>query len=132
MFGLLTLLLIVMGLGLLYAYRSQTPTMQPVTFSQAVDEINRGQVKKATIVDGRAILELQSGDRQQLNLPERPETFQKLLDDYNAANPSRPITVEYQQDSQGFQVLASILLSLLPILLLGAFFLYLFRRSVPR
>jgi hypothetical protein len=99
---------------------------------QAITEINNGQVRKVTIVAGRATLELQDGDKQQMNVPDRPETFQKVLDDYNAANPSRPIVIDYQQESQGFQVIASIFLSLLPILLLGAFFLYLFRRSVRR
>jgi hypothetical protein len=130
--ALLAVVLVVMGLALLYAYRSQAPAIQNVAYSQAIEEINAGQVKKITIVGGRATLELQNADKQQMNLPERPQTFQKQLDDYNAANPSRPIVIEYQQVSQGFQVIASIFLSLLPIVLLGTFFLYLFRRSVAR
>ena len=130
--ALLVVVLVVMGLALLYAYRSQTPAIQTVIYSQAIQEINSGSVKKVTIVGNKATLELQSFDRQQMILPERPETFQKQLDDYNAANPSRPIVIDYQQESQGFQVIASIFLSLLPILLLGAFFLYLFRRSAAR
>jgi len=129
---LLVVVLIVMGLALLYAYRSQTPSLQSVAYSQAIQEINSGQVKKVTIVANRATLELQNNEKQQLNLPERPEAFQKVLDDYNAANPSRQITIEYQPDSSGFQVIASILLSLLPVLLLGAFFLYLTSRLRPR
>jgi ATP-dependent Zn protease len=129
---LLVVLFVVMGLGLLYAYRAQTPSITPVVYSQAVTEINAGQVRKVTVTGGRATLELQDGDKQQLNLPERPETFQKVLNDYNAANPSRQIVIDYQQESQGFQVVSSILLSLLPILLIGAFLLYVFRRSVSR
>jgi ATP-dependent Zn protease len=130
--ALLVVLFVVMGLGLLYAYRAQTPSITPVVYSQAVTEINAGQVRKVTVTGGRATLELQDGDKQQLNLPERPETFQKVLNDYNAANPSRQIVIDYQQESQGFQVVSSILLSLLPILLIGAFLLYVFRRSVSR
>ena len=33
--ALLTLLLVVLGIGLLYSYRSQTPSIQSVAFSQA-------------------------------------------------------------------------------------------------
>jgi hypothetical protein len=129
---LLVVVLIVMGLALLYAYRSQTPSVPTVVYSQALQEITIGQVKKVTITGSRATLELQSGTKQQLDLPERSEAFQKVLDDYNAANPSRQMTIEYQSDSSGFQVIASILLSLLPVLLLGVFLLYLTSRLRPR
>jgi len=116
-----------MGLALLYAYRSQTPSIQPVVYSQAVTEINSGQVKKITIVAGKATLELQNSDKQQMNLPERPETFQKLLDDYNVANPSRPIIIDYQQESATFSVIGSIFLRHLPVVLIGGFFFYMMR-----
>lgn len=130
--GVLTLLLIVMGIGLLYAYRSQTPTIPPVAYPEAVQEINAGRVSKVTIVANKATLDLRSGERQQLTLPDRPEAFQKLLDDYNAANPSRQVAVEYQAESAPFTVITSIILSLLPVLLLGAFFFYLTSRLRPR
>jgi hypothetical protein len=132
--GLLTLLLTVMGLGLLYAYRSQAPSLQTVALTQAIQEINAGQVKKVTIFAGanRATLELQGTDKQQTNLPDRPESFQKVVDDYNTANPSRQITIDYQQESAPFAVIGSIFLSLLPVLLLGAFFLYLTSRLRSR
>jgi len=129
---LLTVVLIVMGLALLYAYRSQTPSVQAVVYSLAIQEINGGQVKKVTIVANKATLELQNNEKQQTTLPERPEAFEKLLNDYNAANPTRAIVVEYHSDTSGFQIIASILLSLLPVLLLGAFFLYLTSRLRPR
>ncbi len=119
-----------MGLALLYAYRSQTPSMQPVVYSQAVQEINAGQVKKVTIVANKATIELQnSTDKQQLTLPDRPETFQKLLDDYNVANPSRPIIIDYQAESATFSVIGSIFLSLLPVVLIGGFFFYMMRQA---
>jgi hypothetical protein len=130
--GLVTLLLVVMGLGLLYAYRSQTPSVTPVVYSEAVREINAGQVKKITITANKATLELHNNDKQQLTLPDRPETFQKLLDDYNLANPSRQIVIDYQPESATFSVILSILLSLLPVFLIGAFFLYLTSRLRPR
>lgn len=130
--GLLTLVLVVMGLGLLYAYRAQTPSVAPVAYSEAVREINAGQVKRVTVVSNTATLELQNGDRQQLNLPDRPDAFQKVLDDYNSANPTRTIIVEYRQVSPTFSVIGSIFLSLLPVLLLGGFFFYLTSRLRPR
>ena len=129
---LLVVVLIVMGMALLYAYRSQTPSVQTVVYSLAIQEINGGQVKKITIVANKATLELQNNEKQQTTLPERPEAFEKLLTDYNAANPTRTIVIDYQAESATFQVIASILLSLLPVLLLGAFFLYLTSRLRPR
>lgn len=128
MSGLLALVLVVMGLGLLYAYRAQTPAVQTVPVTQAITEINAGRVTRVTITGTTATLDLHTGETRQTVLPERPEAFQKVLDDYNAANPSRRITIDYQPETSGFQVVFSILLSLLPVLLLGAFFLYLTSR----
>ncbi|MGH2493054.1 MAG: hypothetical protein ACRDF9_16280 [Candidatus Limnocylindria bacterium] len=134
MSGLLALLLVVMGLALLYAYRSQQPAIQTVTMTQAIHEINSGRVKAVTIVTGanKATLELADTTRQQTNIPERDEVFQKALFDYNTANPARQIVIDYQQESATFSVIGSIFLSLLPVLLLGAFFLYLTSRLRPR
>lgn len=132
MAGLLTLLLVVMGVALLYAYRSQTPSVQTVAYSEAIREINAGEVKKVTITANKATLELVNFERRQLTLPDRPDAFQKVLDDYNTANPSRQIAIDYQAEGAGFTVLFSILLSLLPVLLLGASFLYLTSRLRPR
>ena len=132
--GLLTLLLVVLGLGLLYSYRSQTPAMQTVAITQAIQEVKTGQVKKVTIFAGanRAVLELANGDKHQTNLLERDEVFQKALFDYNAANPSRQISIEYQQESATFSVIGSILLSLLPVFLIGGFFYYMMRQAQRR
>jgi hypothetical protein len=131
--GVLALLLVIMGLALLYAYRSQTQQVVPIDYSQAVQEINAGQVKKVTIEPGRATLELwQYNEKQQTTLPDRIETFEKMLADYNIANPSRQITIVYPKDSGAFPVIGSILVSLVPVLLVGAFFFYMFRRSALR
>jgi len=131
--ALLAVVLVVMGLALLYAYRSQTPAVATIPMSQALQEINGGQVKKVTIVANKATLELSStGEKQQTTLPDRDQVFQKALADWNTANPTRQIVIDYQQESASFTVIGSIFLSLLPVLLLGAFFAYLFRRSVSR
>src|SRR5687768_6412978 len=123
------MLLVVMGLALLYAYRSQTPSVTPVNYTEAVQKINAGQVKKVTIFPNKATLELQNDTKQQLNLPERPEAFQKVLDDYNAANPSRQIIVGFELESATFSVIGSIFLSLLPVVLIGGFFFYMMRQA---
>lgn len=130
--ALLAAVLVVMGLGLLYAYRAQTPAVASVPLSQAVQEVSAGQVAKVTITGNKATLELRSGDKHQTTLPDRDESLQKALADYNTANPTRQIVIDYQPESSPFTVIGSILLSLLPVLLLGAFFAYLFRRSAPR
>jgi hypothetical protein len=130
--ALLTLLLVVLGLGLLYAYRSQTPGIQSIPYSQAIQEVNAGQVKKVTIVGNRATLELANGEKHQTLLPERDELLVKSVTDYNNANPSRQIVLEYQQGGETFSVIGSILLSLLPVLLIGGFFYYMMRQSTRR
>ena len=130
--GLLTLLLVVLGLGLLYAYRSQTPAMASIPYSQAIQEVNAGQVRKVVIAASRATLELASGEKHQTTLPERDELLVKSVTDYNSANPSRPIVLEYQQESETFSVIGSIILSLLPVVLIGGFFYYMMRQAMRR
>jgi hypothetical protein len=125
---LVAVVLVFVGLGLLYAYRAQTPALTTIPMSQAIQEINSGQVAKVTVAGGRATLELRDGQKNQTTLPTPDDVFQKALADYNNANPSRAITIDYIQDGSQFTVLGSIFLSLLPVLLLGAFFLYLSSR----
>ena len=130
--ALLSVVLVVMGLALLYAYRSQAPALTTIPLSQVVQEINAGQVAIVTITSNRATLELRSGGKQQTTLPDRDEIFQKTLADYNNANPTRQIAIDYRPEDSSFSVIGAIFLSLLPVLLLGASFTYLFRRSVSR
>jgi cell division protease FtsH len=121
-----------MGLALLYAYRSQTPAVQSIEITKAIQEVQAGQVKKVTIMTGanKATIELvANSDKQQTNLPDKDEVFQKALFDYNTANPSRQITIDYQQESATFSVIGSIFLSLLPVVLIGGFFFYMMRQA---
>jgi cell division protease FtsH len=118
-----------MGLALLWAYRTQTPQATPIEYTQAQQAINAGQVKKVTIVANQATLTLQNNDKQQVKLPDRPDTFQKYLDDYNTANPSKQIIYEFQTESATFSVIGSIFLSLLPVVLIGGFFFYMMRQA---
>src|SRR2546421_936744 len=47
--GILTLLLVLMGVALLYAYRAQSPSASIVSYDKAISEIRGGQVKSVTL-----------------------------------------------------------------------------------
>ena len=50
----MTLLLVVMGLALLYAYRSQTPSVPEVDITRAIQDVNAGKIKTVTIIASNA------------------------------------------------------------------------------
>ena len=128
---ILTLLLVVTGVALLYAYRSQTPSVQIVALTQAIQEISGGQVRSVTIVMGanKATLQLATGEKQQVILPDPDQVFIKAVTDYNAANPARQIAIEYQTESGALTVIGSVILSLIPVILIGSYFFYMMRKS---
>jgi len=123
----LLLLLVVLGLGLLYAYRSQAPSMPEVDVSQALQDINAGRVRAVTIAGTKAILEFRDSPahKEQTTLPEPDSVLARTVMDYNAANRSQPIELRYVQDGQTVGVIGSIILSLVPVFLIGGFFYYL-------
>jgi ATP-dependent Zn protease len=126
--GILTLLLVVMGLALLYAYRSQAPSVPQVSVTQALQDINAGRVRAVTIAGNTATLELKGGlGREQTTLPDPDTILGRAVAEYNAANPSQVIELRYVQESQPVSVIGSVILSLLPILLIGGFFFYMMR-----
>ena len=119
-----------MGLALLYAYRSQTPAVPSVVVTQAVDEVNAGKVSKVTIVGNKATIELKDGSKQLTSLdPNRDEVLAPSITDYNKQNPTSKVALDYQSESATFSVIGSILLSLLPVLLIGGFFFYMMRQA---
>ena len=125
--GVLTLLLVVMGLALLYAYRSQTPAVPTVSITEAISDVNAGRVTRLTIAGNRATLEFADGPRKQTNLPDGAagdDPLTRAITAYNQANPARPVQLRYEQTESSFSVIGSILLSLLPVLLIGGFFYY--------
>jgi ATP-dependent Zn protease len=126
--GILTLLLVVMGLALLYAYRSQAPSVPQVSVTQALQDINAGRVRAVTIAGNTATLELKGGlGREQTTLPDPDTILGRAVAEYNAANPSQVIELRYVQESQPVSVIGSVILSLLPVLLIGGFFFYMMR-----
>jgi hypothetical protein len=129
--GILTLLLVVMGLALLYAYRSQTPSVPEVSITQAVQDINAGRIRAVTVAGNRASLEFRdsSAHKEQTTVPEPDTILGRAISDYNAANPSQAIELRYTSESQPVSVIGSVILSLLPVLLIGGFFYYLMMKA---
>ena len=124
-----------MGVALLYAYKAQTPAATTVVYSTAITEVNAGQVKEVSISGLTATITLNDGNntKQSVNIgDDRDGLFKKAIIDYNAANaanPSKQVSLALPQDSATFGVIGSILLSLLPVLLIGGFFIYMMRQA---
>ena len=127
--GILTLLLVVMGLALLYAYRSQTPAVPEVDVTRALADINSGQVRAVTIAGSKATLVFKTGATERTTVPQPDTIVGRAVADYNAAHPSQPIELTYESDTQPLSVVGSIILSLLPVLLIGGFFYYVMMRA---
>jgi ATP-dependent Zn protease len=129
--GILALLLVVLGLALLYLYRSQTPSTPQVSISQAVQDISAGRVNAVTFAGNRATLQFRDAPSQieQTTLAEPDTLLLRAVANYNAANPSRAVALMYQAENQPIGLVGSILLSLVPVLLLGGFFYYVMARA---
>jgi cell division protease FtsH len=120
-----------MGLALLWAYRTQTPAIQTVPITQAVQDVQAGKVKTVTEIANKATIELIDGNKEQTNLPDnsKDDPLQTAIFTYNTANPTRQVLLKYEEQSATFSVVGSILLSLLPVLLIGGFFFYMMRQA---
>jgi ATP-dependent Zn protease len=128
--AVLTLLLVVMGVALLYAYRSQTPSVPEVDVTQALRDINSGRVRAVTIAGTVATLEFRDSPahREQTVLSNPDTVLARAVIDYNAATPSQPIELRYEQGGgQPIGVIGSVVLGLLPVVLIGGFFVYMMR-----
>ena len=128
--GILTALLVVMGIALLLAYRSQSPAAEEINVSDAVQAVQAGKVKSITISGNKATVELSAdGKKQVATINDRNEGFEQTILEYNRANPGRVVDLKYQPESQTLGFVGSLLLSLLPVLLIGGFFIYMMRQA---
>jgi len=124
-----------MGFALLYAYKAQAPAAATVGYSAAIDEVNAGQVKEVSISGSTASVTLNDGSttKQMVNIgDDRDGLFKKAILDYNTANAgnaAKRVNLVLPQESQTFGIIGSILLSLLPVLLIGGFFIYMMRQA---
>jgi putative oligomerization/nucleic acid binding protein/FtsH-like protein len=114
--------LFVIGLGLLYAYRSQTPAVPTVSLAQVLSEIQDGRVRAVTIEGNRATVDLTDGRTEQTTVP-NGDLLVRAVMDRNQADPAQ-IQLRFTQTSSEVSVLSSILLSVLPLLLLVALILF--------
>jgi hypothetical protein len=129
----LTTLLVVLGIGLLYAYRAQTPQAPAVPVTRAVEEVRAGQVRRVTITGTTATLDLRDGTRQRTTIADtKDEVLAPAIAEYNRTHPSDKVGLDYETPSSTLATIASVLLSLLPVILVGAFLLYLFRQRTSR
>jgi putative oligomerization/nucleic acid binding protein len=125
--GLLRLLLVlialfVVGLGLLYAYRSQSPAVPSASLAQVLSEIQDGRVRAVTIEGNRVTVVLNEGRTEQTTVP-NGDLVVRAVADRNQADPAHPIELRFSQTSPDFGVASSIFLSLLPLLLVVALIL---------
>jgi len=115
------IVLFVVGVGLLYAYRAQTPAVPTVSLAQVLTEIQDGRVRAVTIEGHRATVVLTDGRTEQTTIPEPDTVLARAVMDRNQANPpAQQIFLRYTQTSPDFSVVGSIFLSVLPLLLLVA------------
>ena len=119
-----------MGLALLYAYRSQTTSVPEVDITQAIQDINAGKIKSVVIVANKATLEFKdsSTHKEQTTLQEPDTLMAKAVQDYNATH-ADSVALKIGENSQTLSVVGSIVLSLLPVLLIGGFFFYMMRQA---
>jgi ATP-dependent Zn protease len=108
---------LIIGPGLLYAYRSQSPAMQTIPVTQAVSEIQAGQVTEVVIEENRATLTLTDGSHQVTNMAFGDETLLRAVVTRNQSDPAHPVQVRTQPAAPN---LLPPLLGLTPLLLLIA------------
>jgi hypothetical protein len=115
--------LFVLGLGLLYAYRSQTPAVPSVSLAKVLSDIQDGRVRAVTIEGDRATVVLTDGPTEQTTVP-TGDLMVRAVADRNRADPSHQIELRFSQTSPDFSVASSIFLSVLPFLLLVVLILF--------
>ena len=119
-----------MGVALLYAYRAQSPQSKELPIGDAIQKIESGQVRQVTISGNKATLDMADGGvKYQVTLQDRDEVFVKRSIDYDIANPQKAFDVKIEQESATLGLIGSVLLSLLPVLLIGGFFIYMMRQA---
>ena len=118
-----------MGVALLWAYRP-APLEQPekVSITTVIEEIQRGQVKEVRVKGDEAEILLVNEKKQTTAVSGSTELLLKIIVEYNTANDPNVSYIEEKPD-QAMAILGNILLSLLPVLLIGGFFIYMMRQA---
>jgi len=116
----LLLLLVILGVGLLYAYRAQSPAMRQISYTEAVTQIQNGQIQRVAIQGERARITRTDGSVEEVTLPDGGQLLVQAVTDRNRADPAHAVALQYDQSSPSLGLWGSVLLSLLPLLLLIA------------
>jgi len=121
----LLLLVFVGGLGLLYAYRSQSPAIPTVPLTHALADIQGGNVDQILLENDRATLTLYSGSREQTNVGGGSrDLLLQAVTEYNRAHPAKDIQMRVDDRYPFGQTLLSVALGLLPLVFLIALVLF--------
>ena len=112
------LLVVFLGIGLLYAYRSQSPAIPTVPYSAMVNGLQTGRVRMIEIEDGRATLTFIDGTRQQSTAPDNGDALARAVQDHNSADPAHSIDLRVSSGSAPNTGI-SVVFMLLPVLILA-------------
>lgn len=117
------LLTVFLAVGLLYAYRSQSPAIPAVPYPVTLDEVQQGRVRQVEIDDGHATLTLFDGSRQQSTSPDNGDALARAVEDHNHADPAHSIDLRVSSGAAPNPG-PLVLFVLLPVLVLALPLLY--------
>ncbi|OGN82697.1 MAG: cell division protein FtsH, partial [Chloroflexi bacterium GWC2_70_10] len=120
----------VMGVALLYAYRAQDAPTTEIPITDAIQKVEQGQVREIILTGDEATLILSDGQtRNQTTLPADDQSLMETVRAYNQTHPNNRVELRVEQQSATLGLIGSVLLSLLPVLLIGGFFIYMMRQA---
>ena len=114
-------IVVILGLILLQSLFGSSDSGDEVSYSEFRNYVTSGQVVQVVIKDDVASAVLADGSTITARLPEDAAAYQALLDEFGGV-------VNYESPSNS-GILTSIFISLLPILLLIAVWVYIMRRT---
>ena len=117
--GLVLLVLLIGGMALLYAYRSQTPAVPTIPMTRAVTEIQDGRVDEMLLENDRATLTLIDALKVQTFTGGQADPLLSAVTQYNLAHPAKAVRVRYDYTWPNGVPGPNVVLSLLPLLLLA-------------
>lgn len=115
-------LVVLLPFGLLYAYRTQAPATQTISYPAAIDAVQQGRVHSVRIEGDRVTLTLNDGTTQHTDAPDAGAlALRSQVEGHNRADPAHPTDLRYGGGDPGIFGLVPLLLSLIPLLILVAF-----------
>lgn len=112
------------GLFLYSAFVPRTPKNQ-VSLTEVISDVREGEVKEVEVSGEKVTVTYKNGDKKTTR-KEANARFSEILKDYNIDPNTIGVTVKDQSTSQAW---ISIVSGLLPILIMGLFFFFIFRQA---